>query len=104
MDFGLSEVTVDKIRSVFAAHPEVERAVVYGSRAKGNYKNGSDIDLTLHGPSLTNKILMDLMIELDDLLLPYTIDLSHFDTLEHAALREHIERVGRVFYERGLVA
>ena len=44
--FGLPEHAVDKIRQVLAAHPEVERAVVYGSRAKGNYRNGSDIDLT----------------------------------------------------------
>lgn len=100
MDFGLSEVTVDKIRAVFSAHSEVERAVVYGSRAKGTYKNGSDIDLTLHGSSLTNRILMELMVELDDLLLPYTIDLSIFADLDHAALREHIERAGRIFYER----
>jgi predicted nucleotidyltransferase len=100
MCFGLSETTIEKIGVVFWAHPEVEKAVVYGSRAKGNYRNGSDIDLTLHGSALTNKILMDLMVELDDLLLPYTIDLSIFSALQHPALQEHIERVGQVFYER----
>jgi len=98
--FGLSQATIDKIRSVFSAHPEVERAVIYGSRAKGGYKNGSDIDLTLHGKDLDHRILMDLMGDLDDLLLPYTIDLSNFANLHHAALEEHIQRVGQVFYER----
>jgi predicted nucleotidyltransferase len=100
MRFGLPETTIEKIGGVFRAHPEVESAVVYGSRAKGNYRNGSDIDLTLHGAALTNKTLMDLMVELDDLLLPHTIDLSIFSALEHPGLREHIERVGQVFYER----
>ena len=98
---GLSEVAIGKIRSVFSLHPHVEKAVLYGSRAKGNYKTGSDIDLTLYGEGLSYRELMDLNNELDDLLLPYTIDLSIFDKLEHAELREHIDRVGVVFYRGG---
>jgi uncharacterized protein len=100
MRFGLPDGTIDKICQIFAAHPEVEKVVVYGSRAKGNYKPGSDIDLTLHGDALTHGILMALMTELDDLLLPYMIDLSIFADLHHPALEEHIERVGQVFYVR----
>jgi len=78
----------------------VTKAVIYGSRAKGNYKNGSDIDLTLYGNELTHKISLAILVELDDLLLPYTIDLSIYAMLDHADLREHIEQVGMVFYER----
>jgi hypothetical protein len=49
MEFGLSETTLSTVRAILAAHPKVESAIVYGSRAKGNYKPGSDIDLTLMG-------------------------------------------------------
>lgn len=101
MRFGLPDAAIDKICQTFAARPEVEKAVLYGSRAKGSHKPGSDIDLTLHGSALTQRILMELLTELDDLLLPYMIDLSIFADLNHAALREHIERVGVVFYVRG---
>jgi len=73
--------------------------MLYGSRAKGNYKNGSDIDITLHGEGLGFQEMMDISMELDDLLLPYMIDLSIFEMLDHAGLRENIERVGKVFYE-----
>ena len=100
MKHGLSADTISAIQRVFANHPRVEKAVLYGSRAKGNYKNGSDIDLTLHGPELEQQESMDIENELDDLLLPYMIDLSVFEKLGHAGLREHIERVGQVFYER----
>jgi len=100
MRFGLDEKVIAKIRGVFAAHPSVERAVLYGSRAKGNYRPGSDIDLTLHGEGLTSRELGVVAEELDDLLLPYTIDLSLFSQIEHEGLREHIERVGVVFYGR----
>lgn len=99
--FGLPSTAIEKINAVFARHPEVEKAILYGSRAKGNFKPASDIDLTLHGDALTHRTLLSLLGELDDLLLPWMIDLSIFATLSHSALQEHIERVGVVFYERG---
>lgn len=100
MKFGLTEKTIKKIRGVFSRFPEIEKAVLYGSRAKGNFRTGSDIDLTLYGEALTSVLRSTIAAALDDLLLPYTIDLSVFDELNHADLREHIERVGMVFYER----
>jgi predicted nucleotidyltransferase len=98
--FGLTEETVEKISGILARHPQVDKAVLYGSRAKGSYKNGSDIDLTLFGEQLSHRELLDITRELDDLLLPYTIDLSIFHQLTHQDLLEHIQRVGKVFYER----
>jgi predicted nucleotidyltransferase len=100
MNHGLSDSTVAKIQGVLARYPAVEKAVLYGSRAKGNYKPGSDIDLTLVGSTLSNRVLADIADELDELLLPYSIDLSIFADLNHAELREHIERVGVVFYQK----
>lgn len=98
--FGLTEATIEKIGGVLADHPQVEQALLYGSRAKGNYKNGSDIDLTLMGQGLKTDDLLKIMGELDDLLLPYMIDLSIFHQLTHQELIEHIRRVGIIFYER----
>ena len=95
---GLSEQTIEKIAGVLARHPKVEEAILYGSRAKGNFKNGSDIDLTLVGAGLTYRDLLALTGELDDLLLPYTIDLSIFHQLEHPELVDHIQRVGIPIY------
>ncbi len=101
MKFGLPTATIEKIRAVLARFPQIDRAVLYGSRAKGNFKPGSDIDLTLFGEPLTSTQLGQIAGALDDLLLPYTIDLSIYADLNHAKLREHIDRVGVVFYERG---
>lgn len=101
--FGLSAHTIAQLHSVLAKHPHVERVVVYGSRAKGNYRPGSDIDLTLHaaqGTHIDDRELGNILDEIDDLLLPYTVDLSVFDQLNNADLREHIERVGQVLYAR----
>ncbi len=100
MKFGLKDETIDKINSVLAKYPQVSKAVIYGSRAKGNYKNGSDIDLTLHG-ELDLTIQFKIDNNLDDLLLPYTFDLSIFSKLTDPEFISHIERVGQVFYERG---
>ncbi|MEI6290883.1 MAG: nucleotidyltransferase domain-containing protein [Chloroflexota bacterium] len=101
MRFGLKEVTIEKICGVLAKYPPIEKAVIYGSRAKGNYKNGSDIDLTLHGGAdLTMNIMYKILVEIDDLLLPYTIDLSIFHTLKDPDFIDHIQRVGLTFYEK----
>lgn len=97
---GLTDKTVNKILGVFARFSEIEKAVLYGSRAKGTFKTGSDIDLTLYGDKLSSDLLGDIAEALDGLLLPYMIDLSIFDDLTHVKLREHIERVGVVFYEK----
>lgn len=100
MNHGLSTPTVEKIHGVLARFPAVDKAVLYGSRAKGNYKPGSDIDLTLFGPALTHRMLADIADVLDDLLLPYDIDLSLFADIDNEALREHVGRIGQVFYQR----
>ncbi|MBL4608243.1 MAG: nucleotidyltransferase domain-containing protein [Pseudomonadales bacterium] len=86
---------------VLAQFEKIETAVLYGSRAKGNFKTGSDIDLTLYGEELPLRLLSDIAEALDELLLPYTIDLSIFDKLDHTELRKHIQRVGIAFYEKG---
>ena len=101
--FGLSQGVIDGIRSVLSRHPSVRRAVLYGSRAKGNYRQGSDIDLTLceeQGQTISSREVALILDEIDDLLLPYTLDLSVFEQLGNAELRAHIERVGQIFYER----
>jgi predicted nucleotidyltransferase len=100
MKYGLSQETIDNINGVLARFPQVEKAVLYGSRAKGNYKTGSDIDLTLYGVDLTHALCATVAEALDDLLLPYTVDLSIYDLLDNANLRDHIDRVGVVFYAR----
>lgn len=99
-DFGLPASAIESIRGVFAKHPSITEAVLYGSRAKGDYKAGSDIDLTLYGGALDHRELRLILDELDELMLPYMIDLSIFAQLDHPELREHIERVGVVFYRR----
>lgn len=101
MRYGLSDATIQKICATLRRYPQVEQAILYGSRAKGNYKNGSDIDLTLCGSSdLALHLLYKILNDLDDLLLPYTIDLSIYDQIEDPDLIEHIQRVGVTLYEK----
>jgi predicted nucleotidyltransferase len=97
---GLSADTVAKIREVFSRFPEVEKAVLYGSRAKGNARAGSDIDLTLFGSGLDQGKVGQIDDALDDLLLPYRFDLSIFARITHSDLLDHIQRVGVVLYEK----
>ena len=83
-----------RLLALFTAEPAVQEVWLYGSRAMGRHRPGSDIDLTLVAPGLRHEDRLRLMAALDDLLLPWSIDLS----LQHElpdSLREHVERVGR---------
>ncbi len=97
---GLSDETVAQIHAALAHYPEVEKAVLYGSRAKGDFKPGSDVDLTLLGSGVTPKILAHVQRELEDGSLPYTFDLSIQAHIKQDDLLDHIRRVGVVFYEK----
>ena len=96
---GLDNLDIKKIQSVFNLHPEIEKAILFGSRAKGNYKPASDIDLTLVGNDLTLTIQQTIENELDDLLLPYKFDISIYHTISSNELVDHIERVGQLFFQ-----
>jgi predicted nucleotidyltransferase len=103
-DFGLPDTTLVVIRQILAGFPAVEKAILYGSRATGTYRHGSDIDLTLVGDGLDFRILGEIAAMLEESPIPYQVDLSLWNQLDHAGLREHIERVGVVFYRRATAA
>ncbi len=99
MLYGLKEEVVKKINSIFAEYEEVQEVILYGSRAKGNYKPGSDIDLTLKGKNINLKVINKISLNLDDLLLPYTFDLSIYHQINNQDLIDHIKRVGKRFFK-----
>jgi predicted nucleotidyltransferase len=96
--FGLAPTVIAQLRAELARTSHLERALIFGSRAKGNYRHGSDIDIALFGPELTHADLLDLEGRIDDLLLPYQVDLCAVDTLEDRDLLDHIHRVGQRLY------
>ncbi len=100
MKYGLQHSTIEKINDLLSLYPEVEQAILYGSRAAGNYRNGSDIDLTLNGEALTFGTLNKIIDDLDSLFLPYTIDLSILANISDPDIIDHIQRVGVTFYKR----
>ena len=102
--YGLSLETYQKIHQVLERFEEIEEAILYGSRAKGNHKSGSDIDLSLKGGKLNLKVLNRISLDLNDLFLPYSIDISIYHQIDNPDLIEHIQRVGKVFLSHGLPA
>jgi len=98
MKYGLKEDIIEKIQNVFTIFPQVEKVILYGSRAKGNYKNGSDIDLTLRGENIDLSVLNKISLRLDDLYLPQIFDLSIYNKIDNKELLEHIDRIGIEFY------
>ncbi|BBP44209.1 nucleotidyltransferase domain-containing protein [Thiosulfativibrio zosterae] len=101
--FGLKASTIHSIQQVLWAHPEIQKAVIYGSRAKGTFKKGSDIDLTLFtfDPQQQQlSLLAEIANQIDELDFLNQVDLSWFDQIENQDLIDHINRVGCPFFDR----
>lgn len=96
---GLKRTDLEKLSEVFRKYPAVEKAILYGSRAIGNFKPFSDVDITLLGEGISGSEFNRLFLDIDDLMLPYNVDLSLFSSLSNSRLREHIDRVGIVIYD-----
>ena len=97
---GIPEVDSQQILKLIHTHPHVEKVVLYGSRALGRQRAGSDIDLCLEAPSMKLGELLELGAQLDDLLLPWQIDLQLRHLIAHEGLVAHIERAGQLLWER----
>jgi predicted nucleotidyltransferase len=97
---GLSDKTVRVISDLLLQHPEIERVLLFGSRAKGTYKPGSDIDLAVEGVGVSEKTLFSLSEHLVDSSLPYLFSLVHVDPTLDKDLAAHIARVGIPFYQK----
>ncbi len=100
MKFGLNEDTISKINSVFENYPEIEGVIIYGSRAKGTYRPGSEIDLALKGKDLSGSILSKINADIEELNTPYLFDILILDTLNSPELAEQIKRFGQNFILR----
>lgn len=101
MEFGLSENHRKIINSIFDKYPQVKKVAVYGSRAKGNYRPGSDIDMTIiEDEKIPFDVLLKIVNDFDDSMLPFLVDISVFSKLTNPDLIEHIKRNGKVIYER----
>ncbi len=102
--FGLDNQTLEAFQSVFARYPQVEEVLIYGSRALGTHREGSDIDLCMKGRDLSEALRRRVWLELDALNTPYLVDLSVHHLLRDASLLAHVQRAGRCFYRKGAQA
>jgi uncharacterized protein len=100
MQYGLSDEVIKKIQQIFTENNVVEKVILFGSRAKGNFKQGSDIDLAIIGNKIGMQEIVALKTALEKINLPIEFDLINFKTIAESALIEHIERVGVAIYQK----
>jgi len=93
--FGLKDKTVHDIKNVFSKFKQIEKVVIYGSRAKGNYRKGSDIDLSFFGKNVNRNILYEIEENIEELYLPYLFDMSVYKQINNKNLIDHINRIGK---------
>ena len=98
--FGIPEGDLEALISELSKNLKIDEIVLFGSRAKGTFKNGSDIDIALKGLRLNLNDILDVTSDTEKLLLPFKLDLVIFNRIKEQALIDHIKRVGIVLYKR----
>lgn len=98
-DIDLPKKTISQLVSIFSTYPEIERVIIFGSRALGNAKPGSDVDFAFSGENLTSKLVSRIHTYLEEeTLLPYFFDCIHLESTQNKALLDHIKRHGINLY------
>jgi len=101
MNFGFSNNIEKIMENLFKRFPEVDEVILFGSRAMGNYKSGSDVDLALKGEKITLDIHAKIKYELDEVLpLPFFFDVLVYSNITSQELIDHIDKQGVSFYKR----
>jgi type I restriction enzyme S subunit len=100
MPFGLSDKNLNLIRDVFKYYPKIDEVIIFGSRAMGTEKNGSDIDLAVKGKDILLDDILSISSKLDELPLAYDYDVINYADIDNPALTEHIDKHGLPFYKK----
>ena len=95
---SLSPEILKKLEAIFACYPNIEAVILFGSRAMNTNRRNSDIDLCLQGKQLTMKDMLKIENNIDDLLLPWKLDLVLYHTIDNPKLVQHIQNVGQTIY------
>ena len=100
-EFGLKKDDLEQIVKVISKFPEIQTALIFGSRAKGISAKGSDVDLAVKGSLITDNVISSLKDVLENqTLLPYFFDVVHFENIKNDNLVEHINRVAQTIYNK----
>ena len=99
MKFGLSETVIKELQDIFRKHTNIKKVLIFGSRSKGTYRTGSDIDLAVVGEGIEYNQILTILCEIDNLELLYNIDLLNYETKKGTPIGDHIDRVGQIFYQ-----
>ena len=99
--FGLQESDIISIKYALENYPEIKEAYIFGSRAKGNYRKGSDVDIALKGDNIPFADILTIAGYLnEDTIMPYHFDVLDYDAIQNQHLTEHIDRAGILFYKK----
>ena len=101
MSLGLRDTDLEYIVQVLSKFPEIEKALIFGSRAKGTHKPGSDVDIAIVGECITFDTISKVRFQLEEESpMPYFFDIVDYTHLEHLELKEHIDRVGKTIWDK----
>ena len=97
---ALPETIVDQLKNIFEKYSNINKVILYGSRAKGTNTKRSDIDLVIANSQLDRFTLSNIKSEIEESDIPNLVDIQLLEEIDNQELLDHINRVGKVVYSR----
>ena len=104
MNHGLTNRDIQTLQDILSRYSKVKKVFLFGSRATGNYQKGSDIDIAVMNEGVSDKTIRSIISDCEESTLPYFVDVINFPELSHPGLKDHIKKVGKLFYSRDAVS
>lgn len=98
--FGIKDSSMKILTSIFSNYGQVEEVVLYGSRAKGNFTDRSDVDMVICNSNINRHVLGKILADINNSNFPYTVDIQLLENIKSPSLLEHINRIGQTFYKK----
>jgi predicted nucleotidyltransferase len=95
--FGLIDKSLQILLRIFRNYSAISEVKVYGPRAKVTYSERSDLDFVIMD-ELDRKTLGEIWMEINSSDFPFTVNLQIWKDIKNVNLKDHIRRVGKVFY------
>lgn len=100
--YGIPTSDLNDVIFILKENEKIRKAILFGSRAKGNFTSGSDVDIALVGNKLKLADVLEISVKIDELYLPWKFDIIIYDRIKEPELKNHIERVGKVLFQNPL--
>jgi len=99
--YGLKDEYIQTFLEIIAKFDNVEKVALFGSRATGNHKKASDVDIVIFGENVNAALACAIKFEIEEeTIIPYFFDVIAYQVIKNEKLKEHIDKKSIILWNK----